>query len=261
MSQFRYALIDGDILVYLYGCSVDQNLPLDEQTRIAISRLNKGVRDWRDISGAVDYKGYLTESGTGNYRFKVAKTLPYKGNRKQPKPVTYHILRDHLVNELGFVMSKGEEADDLLGIALRSDPKGSIVLTRDKDLKNVPGWHCNPIDDPLPVFVTVQQAVVNFGRQVLTGDATDNVPGIFKHFGKDLKPQRKVGPVQAAKYIPDDTPPNEVWDLVMHAYSERAGEAELTWPQLYDMAMETAQLVWIRWEPDQVFDPLYLKEL
>jgi hypothetical protein len=68
----------------------------------------------------------------------------------------------------------GMEADDLLGI---NQTKDTIICTIDKDLRQVPGQHYNFVKDEI-FTVSVQQGLLWFYTQMLTGDASDNVSGI-----------------------------------------------------------------------------------
>jgi len=89
-----------------------------------------------------------------------------------------------------FVVGNQIEADDFMGIAASSPSRGCIAVTIDKDLRSVPGWHWNPDKEAEPVLVSEEEADRNFHLQWLTGDTTDNIPGIWK-----------MGPAKAAKII------------------------------------------------------------
>ena len=84
------ALIDGDILVYRIGFASE-----DETEAIAISRCSEFLENLILFNGFEDYKGYLT--GGDNFRHEIAKTAPYKGNRKAAKPKHYELLREYMI--------------------------------------------------------------------------------------------------------------------------------------------------------------------
>lgn len=119
---------------------------------------------------ASDYVVYLT--GKDNFR----KTLypAYKANRKAPRPKHYDALRKYLMDVEMAVVSYGEEADDLLGINQTQD---TIICSIDKDLLMIPGRHYNFVKKQFSE-IDEEEARRNFYRQLLTGDATDNIPGI-----------------------------------------------------------------------------------
>ena len=82
---------------------------------------------------------YLT--GIGNYRHGIATRASYKGNRSgQQPPAHLKAIRAHLVNKHGAILSAGEEADDLLGIAA-NQYAGAVIVSVDKDLLQIPGRH------------------------------------------------------------------------------------------------------------------------
>jgi 5'-3' exonuclease len=83
-----------------------------------------------------------------------------------------------MVAEWGAIVSAGCEADDLMGIKQFSNPdKSTVICTIDKDLKMIPGYHYNFVKGEFN-DVKLKEANRFFFRQVLTGDATDNIPGI-----------------------------------------------------------------------------------
>jgi hypothetical protein len=246
--KFSTALIDGDILIYRVGFTTQETVVGDDGSTVivplpadlAVARMRSIVYDIGYVAAdAKRFRGFLSPRGE-TFRHRIAKTLPYKGTRVMEKPVHYQLLRDFLHEGLGFQYAVDEEADDLLGIALKAGGEGSVCVTLDKDLNNVPGWHLNFVRNELS-YVTPEEAAINFGRQVLTGDSTDNIPGLFKHYGV------RFGPKSAEQAIPDGTRPEDVWELVMRQYKDR--EAGL------EKALETASLVWIRHEVGQIFTP------
>jgi len=94
-----------------------------------------------DSVGTDRYEAFLTKSNDATqYRKHLAKTLEYKGNRKNlEKPVHHAMLRDVLVKKYGAVEVNYYEADDILAVR-HTELKGkSILCTIDKDLKQVAG--------------------------------------------------------------------------------------------------------------------------
>ena len=70
------------------------------------------------------------------------------------------------------------EAEDKVGIlAYAAKNRDHIIVSQDKDLKNIPGWHYNPVNEKL-WYTTLQEANHHFWCQVLTGDRVDNILGI-----------------------------------------------------------------------------------
>lgn len=175
------ALIDGDILVYAVGFSTE-----DEDIDAALLKIDSRIDEITFNCGASEYVLYL--SGSNNFRKKLFPS--YKAHRKQPKPKHFQALRNYLIEVEGAVVAEGQEADDAMSIAQVETKKeydgtffepnwdATLIATIDKDLDGTPGWHYNWNKDE-SYFVTEEQARKNFYRQLLTGDATDNVPGIY----------------------------------------------------------------------------------
>jgi hypothetical protein len=65
-----------------------------------------------------------------------------------------------------------------------------VIATKDKDLDLIPGWHYNwsktKKDDGV-YYVSPVEANRAFYAQLIQGDATDNIPGIFHWSDKKQK--------------------------------------------------------------------------
>ena len=101
------AVIDADFLVYSVAFSCK-----DVEEQWAKNRLTEWLTDMVYIRlKCTDYKAFIT--GKSNFRYDLAKTVPYKGNRKDvEKPEHYEALRKHLTR-LEAVTTEGEEADEI----------------------------------------------------------------------------------------------------------------------------------------------------
>ncbi len=222
----RIALIDGDILVYRIGFASE-----DESESIAMARCCEFLEDMILFNGFDEYQGYLT--GGGNFRKEIAKTAPYKGNRKAPRPKHYDLLRNYMETAWGFEMIEGQEADDAIGIAAYAlDPEEYCVCSIDKDLDMIRGQHYNFVKD-LFYEVSEEEAIFNFYKQMLTGDRIDNIQGI-----------KGIGEVKAKRILEKCKDENEMYLAVLEAYK---GNEE--------RVLENGQLLWIRREPDQIWQP------
>lgn len=223
----KLALIDADFLVYRIGFSTE-----NEEQKIAEARLTEYLTDIVYFHlKADDYKAYIT--GKSNFRFDVAVTHEYKGNRKDfVKPRHYDALRNHLVR-LGAEITEGQEADD--AVAIECLQNNYWIVHQDKDLDQLPGWHYNPIKG-LKYFVTEYEGLRNFYQQILTGDRVDNIVGL-----------KGIGPVKAAKLLRNCTNEKELYAAVCNAY----GKAE----ESIDRLIENARLLWLRREEGQVWEP------
>ena len=182
-----------------------------------------------------DYKAFLT--GKNNFRYDIAKTVPYKGNRKDAvKPKHFDALRNHL-GKLGAVTVDGSEADDACAIALVESPLAVLVHV-DKDLNQLAGKHYNPVKD-IEYEVTEIEGLYNFYTQMLTGDRTDNIPGL-----------PKIGPVKAVKILNGLEDEASMYKAVKDKYTELGFDDEYL--------LEQARLLWLQryegelWQPPKV---------
>ena len=222
------ALIDGDILVYRVGFSTNE----PDEEKFAVSRMGNFVDRLIRLEGIETYEGYLT--GKNNYRSEIATEQAYKGNRKDArKPVHYDSLREYLVSKWGFTVIDGQEADDAMGIKAYDLPEdSSCIMTIDKDLDMIRGWHYNFVKEDL-YYVTEKEAIKNFYIQILTGDRVDNIPGI-----------KGIGPVKAKKILENCTTEKSLFKAVSEKYDHDI-----------DKLTERGRLLWIRRKEKQLWKP------
>lgn len=117
-------------------------------------------------------------TGTETYRHKMFPK--YKASRKEmPKPVHYEAVRNHLIKEWGAVEFKSIEADDALAIAQERGEDRTIICSIDKDLLQVPGKHYHIVEGTTRI-IPDQKGYLHLWMQVLTGDRTDDIPGIYR---------------------------------------------------------------------------------
>jgi len=220
----KVAIIDADIICYRVGFASED---VDEATCLArVTQLvNEIVFD--DLR-CDDYRAYIT--GKGNFRNEIAVTEPYKGNRKDAKrPIHYDAIRTHL-QRLGAVLVEGQEADD--AVAIDATESGGWIVSIDKDLDQVAGWHYNFVKHE-EYYITEEEGLRNLYTQVLTGDRTDNIIGL-----------KGIGPKKAAKLLEDCKTEREYYDACLKAYDGN----ELR-------VIENLNLLWLRRTPNQTFQP------
>ena len=220
------ALIDGDILVYRIGFSSE-----DENESIALARCSEFLEDMLLFNNFNEYQGYLT--GKRNFRNEVAVTAPYKGNRKAAKPKHYDLLRDYMQKSWGFVMIEDQEADDAIGIAAYEHQVGEYcICSIDKDLDMLRGDHFNFVKNER-YFITEEQGIKNFYKQILMGDRVDNIIGI-----------KGIGTVKAERLLKECKSEKEMYLTVLEAYD---GNEE--------RVLENGRLLWIRRQSNQMWTP------
>ncbi len=208
----------------------------------ALHNVNTLMQKIRESLGVEkrDVTVWLSGPSEENFRKKIATIQEYKGHRKEAWRPTYEQeIKRFLVQKHRAEIAYGEEADDALGIEMCSRPFGSTcIVTVDKDLDMIPGLHYNFVTDQRYV-VDEQTANWCFWRQMLTGDATDNIlgiPGIGEKRSYDLL---------AEIWDDEEAMREKVWSLYVQTYGLAA------WPAL----LETGRLLWIRRKPGELWHP------
>lgn len=130
---------------------------------------------------------YFTDSprnpvGPGKKNFRKKIYSAYKENRVRSgsgKPHGFYYLLEHYYTSTAYstTILPGLEADDCCGIAQTVDKRDTCIVSIDKDMKTVPGLLYNP--DTAEVHeISEKEAERNHMMQTLTGDSTDNYPGL-----------------------------------------------------------------------------------
>jgi hypothetical protein len=215
-----------------------------EPVENALSNFKNAVNNvLSKFPGAADYEGYLSD-GPG-FRAAVATTRVYKGNRDpEAKPRHYDSLRDYAQRKYDAEIVSRVEADDMCGIALAGSSGSGCVVSNDKDLRQIPGWHYNwtKPDEP-PTWVRPKDAVLKFYEQLISGDPTDNVVGI-----------PGIGTVGALKALAGASSPEDcerrAWELYKGNYPVPDGVERLQF--LKDRFLENGRLVRILRRQEEV---------
>ena len=232
----KLVLLDADFLVYKIGFTTEE-----EPLRIAKARLTEWLEDFIYINLKADhYLAWIT--GKTNFRYDIAKTVPYKGNRKDAaKPKHYEALREHLMRRHGAILTEGEEADDTVAIESVKHLDKCWIVHVDKDLNQLQGWHYNPVKDE-KYYVDEYTAYHAFCTQLLTGDRTDNIPCLAG-----------IGPKKAQKVLADSKTKEELIEATWSKYEELGYSREYF--------IEQGQLLWLRryegelWQPNVILLP------
>ena len=217
------ALIDSDLLVYRVAWTT-----LADSESIAFYRMDEMLRGIQEALQTNRYKCYLTSHDGSSFRHLIYDQ--YKANRKQEKPTHYHALRNYLLETHGAEMVYDQEADDALGIA-QCAMDGTCIISIDKDLDQIPGWHYNFVKKEL-YEVTPNQGLRHFYMQLLMGDRIDNIPGVYG-----------IGPVNAKRIIDKCKNEEEMWNACLTEY---AGDIAT--------ATRNAQLLKIRTRENEIWD-------
>lgn len=238
------ALIDADILLYECGFASDAAAKRDERfeghepLEYALQNVKQKITDIMEVTQADEYECYLT--GDDNFRLRLYP--PYKANRDpNHKPHWYHEIKEYLVEKHRAITVEEMEADDILGIRQCTEQDDhTIICSKDKDLDCIPGFHYNWSPNRWQNGVyTIDDIEANrfFYTQCLTGDSTDNIPGIFQTTGKKASKKMKE-PIQ------EMTTDYEMYQYVKDCYGEHVEQLNLY-----------AQLLWILQKPKGYWTP------
>lgn len=250
------ALIDADILPYEFGGMVqleDPEKPLEFD--IVRSMVDDRINQIVESTGSDSLSLYLTDSAS-NFRVSLATIKPYKGHRKAEKPYHWTAIRQHLIDNWNAEVQYGIEADDRLGIeqckALKDVllaetevahygtyhdefPSETVICSRDKDLNMIPGWHYvwpAGKQQEQHWFQDELSAIRCFYNQLLTGDTSDNILGLYG-VGSSSKLVKSIQEMEEEQLM---------FDLVYKAYTDRFGSYG------WHFLIENAALLWIKRE-------------
>lgn len=237
------ALIDGDILRYEIGFSAEtkwKNVSTDPPPfSIVEELLEDRIGNIMALTESDDCILFFT--GSSNFRNDIAKTTPYK-HRKSHKPFHFKNIEAYLKSKYEWQEEEGLEADDLMAIyqTSRLPYKDTVICTRDKDLRQVEGWHFGWEIGNQPMFP--MQWVDKLGwieyspskgkingvgtkflcAQALTGDPVDTIPGL-PHYGpkKAYKALYKASSVgECYRIVADEYSRNKKdFDYMMEQYN------------------------------------------
>ncbi len=208
-----------------------------------------GVEEAMDAAGVEFDRLELWLTGKGNFREELATIRGYKENRKDNvRPVHYKGIRRYMRERWGAQVARGWEADDALAMAAHDheyDGERVILVSQDKDLRTVPGRHYNPRKKAWSV-VTKQEALLNFYRQMLTGDTVDNIAGCFR-----------VGPKAADELLATllDQDENEIARAVLTMYEISTTRKGCPYTSAEEAMIENGRLLHMCRTPAETCEP------
>ena len=240
MEKPSIALLDGDLIVYRCGFGGQKKLsdgtiePIPDVMMKA--RVDSFIVDLLmfDLPSCTDYEGYLSLDSESNFRNAVAVTAPYKGNRTAAKPVHYDLIRERLLTYWEFHGIIGQEADDSLAQEQTEKGDKTVIVSIDKDMLQVPGWHYNFVNRTMQ-YKNHTEGFHSFCVQMLMGDKVDNIIGL-----------NRVGIKTALKILNEADPlwhHKDLLETVALKYKEH-GDTELK------HFKENAKLLWLRRRKD-----------
>ena len=174
-------LIDCDFLAYKASQACEEGIDFGNDVIVTQSNFSSVLKIFeREIkkvkTAMMDDEIILYFSSIENFRKKIYPD--YKGHRNRRKPLGYRRLVNHCRDNYNFVCRKGLEADDSIGIDA-TNPKyaslDNIVVSPDKDMKQIPGVLWNLTDDVEEI--TKEDGDTWHLIQSLAGDPTDGYSG------------------------------------------------------------------------------------
>jgi 5'-3' exonuclease len=253
------ALIDADLIAYEAASAAEMVEEGYERRSFdyVIEHINRSIAFITEQAGCESYELFIT--GKENFRYDIATVKPYKGNRSdKPKPFYLEATRK-LLESYGAIVCDYMEADDMLAVRAKDFHEDEVcICSRDKDLRMVPVWQYSwevgnqPEWGPMLVdrigelqFRFSDKILKNgeksnaikkvtgtglkwFYAQVITGDSTDNIPGL----------EGKGGGL-VHQILEPCTTEQELFTAVCHAYQARYGE---TYPE---RLLEQCRLLWM----------------
>lgn len=248
-------LIDADYMPYRFGFSADAGMRnelrtnhpgiTDEEIAAALAETDYEHHALHGAKNAMEmildkfspeYRLYLQDDSIKTYRYALASIQPYKGNRTDfVKPKYHKEVRQYLFDVWRAIAVRHIETDDAVALEQFDNPdKTTVIVSQDKDLKMIPGWHFDPVKESL-FYQTIKDANNWLFWQMLVGDKSDNIPGI-----------KGVGEVRANKLIESckqDT--DAIREEVKKLYQRDYGTE---WERAYH---EVGSLLWILRKPEE----------
>ena len=172
-------LIDADYIVYKCCAAAETEIDFGEDVIVVTSKFSEamGLVE-RELYGIADCLGQFDDSilfFSSPKNFRKDLKPDYKGHRNRKKPCGYRRVINALKQDYPVVILDGMEADDALGIYATKE-KGHVVVSPDKDLRQIPGDYFN-LSDPI-ITITKEEADRWHLIQTMAGDQTDGYSGV-----------------------------------------------------------------------------------
>jgi 5'-3' exonuclease len=253
MKKPTIALIDGDLWCYDIPFAAESGLEDDRHPSMdyCITAAEQRMNNILEATGCTEIEVYLT--GKDNFRNDIAKIQEYKAGRGK-KPTLYSEMRKWMEFIWGAKVIDGMEADDWLAIRQMQEKGNSVIVSRDKDLRMVRGWHygyqCGKQSEFELTFIDKLGyleyskkgckggGLKFFFAQLLMGDKTDSIRGVDG-----------VGAKKAYDAINDLCDIQDMFDKCLELYNYNLDEL-----------LENANLLWMCLELKEDGSPVMFSE-
>ncbi|MDO4708266.1 MAG: phage exonuclease [Pseudomonadota bacterium] len=228
-------LIDADVLRYQLAYSNTKTVQWDEgDDKLEVvneSRAFVKLEEWlMELLEKFKTDEFVLALSCKQHNYRKGLYPDYKAQRKvRPKPALWYALDAFIAQTWPAHVREfpNLEGDDVLGlISTRPVNRDFIVVSIDKDLRTVPCHLYNPNKPDMGVVpVSETEANLFWMTQVLTGDSTDNYPGLPgigpKRAEEILRPAHQKSP-----YLTVGEHLSALWDTVVSAYVQRGSTAD-----------------------------------
>jgi 5'-3' exonuclease len=205
VQRWYVGAVDADTIFYRVGFAVQNNELVHEDDILSetLDAMDAFIYKIKEACQCDNYVFFI--SGSDNFRYEEAYSKPYKGNRSEAgRPMYLNEMKEYIMDKYDAISCHGYEADD--AVIAMSDMYGEhcIVMSQDKDLRQQQGHHYDYVKGEF-IYITQDEGIKNLWKQVITGDSTDNIPGLYR-----------IGDKKAEAYLSSyDVPeyPMAVWSL------------------------------------------------
>jgi 5'-3' exonuclease len=172
-------LIDADYFLYKNAAACETEIDWGDDVIVVSSRFSSLQRNLKReidrISERFDYDNLiLFFSGPDNFRKVIDPE--YKGQRNRKKPCGYVRAINWLKTEYEVIITPTLEADDALGIYQTSSDEQHLIVSPDKDMRQIPGFLWDGTAEHVS-YIEEHEGDRWHLIQTLAGDATDGYSG------------------------------------------------------------------------------------
>lgn len=217
-KQFEEGLLDGDMLAFSSCAALEYGKePEDVNWNDIMANMEGRIAYFKRVLGIKKMRVFLSDDR--NFRYDI--NSGYKANRVDIwRPYNLKNAKAYLVSMYDAEIVSGLEADDLMSIYQDRENNSTVIITLDKDLKQVPGCHYSwetlhhgeikQVVEPLgqlEEIVKISSGGIKkkeykgdgflfFMHQCLVGDSTDGVLGCAVKELVQIKSGKKAGEYQ-----------------------------------------------------------------
>ena len=174
------ALIDCDFIVYKDCAAAETEIDFGDDIILVASKFSEALRlVEEELYKIAQDLGCFDDSilfFSDSVNFRKAIDPDYKGHRNRKKPCGYKRVINALKETFPVVVLPQLEADDAMGIYATREPGQHVIVSPDKDMRQIPGDLYN-LKDPVET-IDEEEARRWHLIQTLAGDQTDGYAGV-----------------------------------------------------------------------------------